>query len=332
MKLYDFENHIYDLATIDAMAARKEYPIFDKVTKEWKWGDNVVMDFSYLYGKLTDIDAGRLADMDRVGITTALISSSPGFEDLDPSDSIALCEKCNNSIYGMTQNHPDRFLGTAVLPVYDTNAAIKELERCVNELGFVCWHTHSNYGKTSVHDERFIPIWEAATDLGVFIYLHPTVPAFNAIAGIADFGYTLSGPGMGFTIDTMLTTLKIICNGVFDKVPKARMVLGHFGEALPFLLDRIDNRLAFLPNPLIKSEKNPSDYFRDNIWVTTSGNMSPEAYRCTRDVLGAEKIIYGSDFPYESIDDMTNFIKNLDQTDEEREMLFFKNAETLLGK
>ena len=332
MKLYDLEHHMYDIATMEELAKRKDFPNYDPEGKKWYWSDSMVMDFSYLFGKLTDVDEGRLADMDRVGITTAVVSTSMGMEDLDPSVTVDLCRKCNDTVYGMTQRYPGRFLGSAALPVWDVNESVKELKRCVEELGFVCWHTHSNYGKTTCHNEQFVPIFEAAADLGVYVYLHPTVPAYAEAAGYAEFAYTLSGPGLGFTADTMLTTMKLICSGLFDKVPKTKLMLGHFGEAIPFLLDRIDNRMVFLPNALIKNQKPPSYYFHNNIWVTTSGNMSAAAYRCTRDVLGVEKIIYGSDFPYESIDDMTNFAKELEISEEDRELLFYKVAESLILK
>jgi len=332
MKLYDLENHMYDLATMEVVSKRKEYPIYDPDAKKWYWSDKMVMEFSYLYGALTDIGDGRIALMDRNDITTAVLSTSMGVEDLEASVAIDLTKKINDSIYAATQKYPGRFLGSAALPVWDVNASVKELERCVNELGFVSWHTHSNYGKLTCEAEQFLPIWEAAADLGIYVYLHPTLPAYAEIAGYADFGYTLSAPGLGFTADTMLTTMKIICSGMLDKVPKTKLMLGHFGEAIPFLLERIDNRIAFLPNPLIKNQRKPSDYFRDNIWTTTSGNMSAAAYRCTRDVLGIEKIIYASDYPYESIDDMTNFAKGLEISEEDREWLFFKAAESLILK
>ncbi|MCL2493235.1 MAG: amidohydrolase family protein [Clostridiales bacterium] len=332
MKLYDLENHFYDLATVEALANRKGYPYYDKTHKVIRWTEQITMAFDAIHDKLVDVGEGRLATMDRVGITTAVISPSQALEELDPSESVGLTKKNNDTVYEMTQRYPGRYLGSAALPVKDVSAACKELERCVRELGFVCWHTHSNYTDAAANDERFVPIFETAAELGVYVYLHPTLPTYNGqiYAGLGDFDFTLAGPGAGFTVDTMLTTLKLIASGLFDRVPKTKLVIGHFGEAIPFLLDRIDNRLSFMPNPKLRNQRKPSDYFRDNIYVTTSGNMSAAAFRCTRDVLGIEKIIFGSDYPYEGIDAMTDFVKNLELTEEERELLFFKNAEKLL--
>ena len=327
MKLYDLEHHFYDAATVEALANRKGYPYYDKIQKAIRWTEKITMGFDVLQDKLLDTGEGRLAVMDRVGITTAVVSASQALEELDPSESIGLTKKNNDALYELTQRYPGRYLGSASLPVHDVGAACKELERCVRDLGFVCWHTHSNYTKGNASDERFQPIFETAAGLGVYVYLHPTL---SADYDLGDLDFTFAGPGAGFTIDAMVTTLKLIVSGLFDRVPGTKLMLGHLGEAIPFLLDRIDNRLSFLPNPKLRNQRKPSDYFRDNIYVTTSGNMSAPAFRCTKDVLGIEKIIFGSDYPYDNIDDMTNFVKNLELTEDERELLFFKNAEKLL--
>jgi len=329
MKLYDLEHHFYDPAAIEAMANRKDgYPYYDRDSDIVHWTKNLKMPFNVHRETLMDLDEGRIAIMDRVGITTAVLSHSQALEELDPSESIDLAKKANDTMYEMTQKFPGRYLGSAILPMNDPDAACKELKRCVNDLGFVGWHTHSNYKIASPHEEKFIPVFETAVDLGIYVYLHPTLPVSE---DFDEFGFTFAGPAAGFTIDTMLVTLKLIVSGLFDRVPDLKLVIGHFGEAIPFLLDRIDNRLNYLPHPECKNERLPSDYFRDNIYVTTSGNMSPAAFRCTKDVLGIDKIIFGSDYCYESIDAMTDFIKELDITDEEREKLFFRNAEKLLN-
>jgi len=328
MKLIDLENHFYDLSVVEAMANRNGYPCFDREAKVIHWTEKITMPFDALRDKLVDVGEDRLSIMDRVGITTAVLSHSQALEEVDPSEGVGLAQHANDTLYEATQKFPGRYLASAILPVKDTDAACKELERCVKELGFVGWHTHSNYIDAGPNEERFLPIFELAADLGVYVYLHPTLPIYK---DLEDFGFTFAGPAAGFTIDTMVMTLKMIVCGLFDRVPKTKLVIGHFGEAIPFLLDRIDNRLNFLPNPKCKNRRMPSDYFRDNIYVTTSGNMSPAAFRCTKDVLGIEKIIFGSDYCYESIDAMTDFVKELDITEEEREMLFYKNAEKLMN-
>jgi predicted TIM-barrel fold metal-dependent hydrolase len=196
----------------------------------------------------------------------------------------------------------------------------------VKELGFVAWHTHSNYGDSYPDEPKYRPLFAKAAELGIYVYLHPQLPN---IKRLLDLGFTFAGPGVGFTVDTTITILRMIATGLFDEIPNLKVVLGHLGEGIPFLLDRIDNRMNFLPNPKLSNKQLPSYYFKNNIMVTTSGNMSPEAFQCTKDVLGIDRILFGSDHPFESAVDMVKFVDNLVLTDEERALLYYKNAAKL---
>jgi hypothetical protein len=276
---------------------------------------------------LLDIGEKRIQLMDKLKIDAAVISCSPGVEQLDRDTSIEVCRKTNDALYRVTQAFPGRYYGSAVLPVKDVEAACAELERCVKDLGFVAWHTHSNYGDgTSPDDIKYRPIFKKVEELGVYVYLHPQLPNMDRVT---DLGFTFAGPGLGFTMDTTITILRMIATGLFDESTKLKVLLGHLGEGIPFLLERIDNRMNFLPNAKMSNKHLPSYYFKNNIMVTTSGNMSQEAFRCTKDVLGIDRILFGSDYPFEKADDMVSFIDNLSITEEEREMMYYKNARDL---
>ena len=204
-------------------------------------------------------------------------------------------------------------------------AAERELERCVKEYGFVSWHTHSNYGNTAPDDPRYLPLFRKAAELGVYVYLHPQLPEGSRYAG---YGFTFGGPGLGFTVDTVTTLLRMVVSGLFDEIPPPAGT-GTPGRGASLLLDRIENWIKFLPNPAIRCRRPLRYYFQHNIWVTTSGNMSPEAFRCTQDVLGMEHILFASDYPYESVEDMMAFADSLNEADYAR--LYYQNAEALLG-
>jgi len=326
MKKIDFENHFYDVSTIEAMASRKTCPNYDKTTDLIHWNEKIEMPQGPLLQKLLDVGEGRLALMDDLGIDTAIISTSQGVEELCAEESIVLTRKTNDAVYALTQKYPGRYLGSAILPIKNVEASVFELERCVKELKFVCWHTHSNYAGSGPFDPQYRPVFAKAAELGIFVYLHPAFPQEDAFQ---DFGFTFGGPGAGFTVDTMVSILKMIVSGLFDEIPDLKVVLGHLGEAIPFLLDRIDNRMNFLPNPKLKNKHKPSYYFKHNIMVSTSGNMSPAAFRCTLDVLGAENIVFGSDYPFENIREMVKFIDELPIDDKVREMVYHGNAKRL---
>ena len=326
MYLIDLENHFYDRFVIETFARRDNPPYYRRGTDRITWSEQVSMPQGKLLEALLETGEGRIAKMDRLGISCAVISSAPGVENLSAEEAIAACRVENDALYALTKEFPGRYLGSAILPVQDVRAAETELRRCVSELGFVAWHTHSNYGAASPDDKRYQPLFKTAAELGVYVYLHPQLPAASRVD---DLGFTVAGPGLGFTIDTMTTLTRMIVTGLFDDVPQLKMVVGHLGEALPFLLDRMTNRIKFLPNPAVKNKFDFDYYFHNNIWVTTSGNMSKAAFACTSSALGADRIIFGSDYPFEDAADMVGFIEELPLSRTDRERLYYKNAESL---
>ena len=328
MRRIDLENHFYDQSLIDALAVRTRPPCYDANSDIIRWTDHITMPQGTLLKKLLDMGEARLELMDQQGISQAVISCSPGAEELPPADSIAVCQATNAALYALTRQFPDRYLGSAILPVGDIDAALIELERCVKEYGFISWHTHSNYGDSAPDEPRYRPLFQKAADLGIYVYLHPQLPAGKRYEG---YGFTFAGPGLGFTVDTVTTLLRMVVSGLFDEIPQLKLVLGHLGEGLPFLMERIENRIKFLPNPALQCRQDLRYYFQHNIWVTTSGNMSRQAFQCTKEVLGMDRILFASDYPYESIEDMMAFLGQLPLTQEESELLYFRNAETALG-
>jgi len=129
----------------------------------------------------------------------------------------------------------------------------------------------------------------------------------------------------------LATTVRLILQGVFDRLPNLNVMLGHLGEAIPFLLGRMDNRFSYIPNGNIKSDHGFSYYFGRNIAVTTSGNMSTEAFLCAKNVLGIENIFFGTDYPFENLDSMMAFVEGLPLSEEERKRIYYGNAEERFG-
>jgi predicted TIM-barrel fold metal-dependent hydrolase len=126
----------------------------------------------------------------------------------------------------------------------------------------------------------------------------------------------------------MKTSLRLILNGTFDKFPKLRMILGHCGEYFPFIIDRVDNRFAWIKDDEVKMKHTVAYYFKNkNVVMTTSGIMSKITFECTKQAFGIDSIIFASDYPYECLANMMKFVKTLDLTEEEKEKLFHLNAE-----
>ena len=329
MKRIDFEYHSYIPELFEALSKRTEYPYYDPETDVIYWNPAILQPHDFLRKKLLRAFENRVASLDEAGISMAVLSSSPGLEELG-EESAELCRKSNDAIYEHTRRFPDRFKGTASLPVMDVDAACDELTRCVEELGFVGWHAHACFCNIGADDARFRPIFKKAEELGVYVYLHPMLCyPFERVEG---FDFPFAGPALGFTINTQVALMRLILDGAFDEMPDLKLMTGHLGEALPFLMERITNRLAFSPSPSVKMEKTVRYYFENNIYVTTSGNCSKEAFECTKQVLGIDHILYGSDYPFEDPKEMRDFLDGIAMTTEEREKLYFRNAEQFICK
>lgn len=333
VRTIDLENHF---ATPRWMEALRTNPGFPKV-EEGKglryYEDSCIpIGATGVREKLIDLGEGRIALMDAAGVDFAVLSiTAPGAEGFDPELGTELARDANDLLAEACAKNPGRLGGFATLAPADVDSAVKELDRSVRELGLTGWNTHSNYGDSRLDEKRYWPILAKAEELNVPIYLHPTVPM---IPELRTFGITLSGPNFGFGTDVMFTFLRMITRGVFDEFPDLKVILGHFGEALPFLLNRVDcaHRQGWPePNPDIGSGSvhPPSYYLLRNMWVTTSGNYLPAAYHCTRESIGVEKITLGTDHPYERIEDGLDFLDSLGLPEQEMAKVYEDNAVSL---
>jgi 2,3-dihydroxybenzoate decarboxylase len=142
----------------------------------------------------------------------------------------------------------------------------------------------------------------------------------------------LDGAIYGFAVETGLHLLRIIVAGVFDRFPKLRVVVGHLGEGLPFWLFRLDfmHRAMVAANryPGVKKlSKQPSEYFRSNIWVTTSGMQWAPAIQFCISVLGIERVMYAMDYPYQFVPEEVKVTDELPVSEADRKKLYQDNAE-----
>jgi len=335
MKKIDFETHFITQEYMEFMNRHKGYPRYGEDPKTRRrrllympgvgepLGDPMIE-------KLLDLGDGRLRNMDHAGIDAQVLSlTSPGVEQFDPEVGTAMARKANDVLYEAVRKHPDRFIGFAALAPKNPSAAADELERAVKELGFKGWKTHSNYGGEYLDDEKFWPILERAEKLDVAVYLHPAVPN---IPQLAKYGIVSAGPPFGFGIETCITMVRLIYSGVFDHYPKLKIMLGHYGEGMPFLMHRID--FAYLkpwfdPEATPKLKRKPSDYLKENVYYTTSGNYFKGAFDCTLEAVGADRILLATDYPYEDSVECMTFLGSLPINEEERNKILFENARCL---
>lgn len=281
-----------------------------------------------LYRRLNDFGEERLSAMDEAGIEIAALSSvAPGVQtERDAATAVRLAGLSNDFLAEKIASRPDRYLGFAQVALQDPAAAAAELERCVRELGFrgVMVNGHSN--GVYLDDRTMDPFWARAEELGCPVYLHPADPAV-AHPTIGKYE-ELSRATWGWGVETGTHALRIIFGGVFDRFPKAKLVLGHLGETLPFLLWRFDSRAKIYG---VKLKRQPSDYIRQNVKVTLSGMYSREPLQCTIDAMGAENVMFSADYPFESIADAGRFMDSVPLAEEQRRAIAYGNAAMLLG-
>ncbi len=281
--------------------------------------------------RLADLGDRRLADMDAAGIDRQLLSlTAPGVQVFDGPTAVALAEAYNDEVADAVRRHPERFSALAAVAPQEPERAARELERAVTKLGLkgaiINSHTRGEY----LDDRKFWPIFEAADALDVPVYIHPQTPPRNMIGPLLESG--LDGAIYGFAVETGMHLLRVIMSGAFDRFPRLRLVVGHLGEGIPFWLFRVDHFHAGIVKtqryanvrPL---EKKPSDYMRENIYVTTSGMAWEPAIMYTRSVLGADRVLYAMDYPYQYVPEEVAVTDELPIGEDEKKALYQTNAE-----
>ncbi len=289
---------------------------------------------AHLVEQLLDLDDLRIADMDAAGIDVQVLSlNSPGVEQLDSSAAVALSRQANDYLGEAVWRHPGRFAGFASLPTAAPDIAAAELQRTVRDYGFkgavINGHTHGRY----LDDPFFWPILERAEALQVPIYLHPTPPPQSVIQAsyVGNFSAQvtsqLAASGWGWHIETAVHVLRIILCGAFDRYPKLQVVIGHMGEALPFMLPRLDQNLSM---QLTRLQRPIGSYLRENLYYTFSGfNYTPNFLDLLFQV-GVDRIMFSADYPYSSMLAARNFLEQLPLSPSDKHRIAHGNAEQLL--
>jgi 2,3-dihydroxybenzoate decarboxylase len=283
-----------------------------------------------LVARIQDLGAQRLADMDASGIARQLVFlTAPGVQVFDSATGTALARATNDQLTDSIKQHHERYAALAAIAPQDPKNAVKELQRSIS-LGMkgavVNSHTQGEY----LDEPKFWEIFEAAEALDVPLYLHPNTPPAAMIGPFLPRG--LDGAIYGFAVETGLHLLRIVLAGVFDRFPGLRIVVGHLGEGLPFWLFRLDFMHRSMVNanryPGVKPlKKKPSDYLRENVWVTTSGMQWAPAILFTQQVLGVDRVLYAMDYPYQFVPDEVKVTDELPIPEEDREKLYHFNAE-----
>jgi uncharacterized protein len=283
---------------------------------------------------LADLGERRLAAMDAAGIDLQVIShTTPGVQHLDAASAIPLAREANDVLAAAVREHPGRFAGFATLPTSDPVAAADELSRAVQQLGFLGAMVNGHTVGRFLDDPAFAPLLERFERLDVPLYLHPNepVPAVRSAyyEGFAPtVSWFLSAAAWGWHAETALHVLRMVVGGVFDRHPRLRVIVGHMGEMLPFMLQRIDDNL---PPHVTGLDRLPSQYVLDHVVITTSGLFSLPPLRCALDVFGLERVLFSVDWPYAPNEEGRRLLDEAPLDANELERFAHGNAERVLG-
>jgi 2,3-dihydroxybenzoate decarboxylase len=286
-----------------------------------------------VFQKMCDLGPVRIADMDVSGIARQLLSlAAPGVQVFPAALGTALARSSNDILAEAIRHNPDRFSGLAAVAPQSPAEAAKELERGVKNLGLKGAIINSHTQGEFLDDPKFWAIFEAAEALDVPVYIHPTGPPASMIGPFLDRG--LDGAIYGFAAETGLHLLRIIVAGVFDRFPKLRIVSGHLGEGLPYWLFRVDFMHARMVagnryESVKKLQRKPSDYVKENMYVTTSGMAWEPPIRYAQQVLGMDRVMYAMDYPWQFVPAEVKATDDLPITAEEKKMLYQTNAERI---
>ena len=281
--------------------------------------------------RLHDFTGIRIAEMDTAGIDVQVIShGAPSAQKLPAQSAAALTARVNDRLAAAIAPYKDRFAAFAALPTAVPEAAADELERTTRELGFKGAMLHGLANGKFLDDKRFWPVYARAEQLDVPIYLHPAHP--NAEVQriyyedyVKDFPM-VARPAWGYTVETATTAIRLVLSGVFERHPRLKVILGHLGETLPFLIWRIDQALK-RPGQKAMSFR---DIFASNFFITTSGNFSNPALLCCVMEMGVDHILFAVDWPFVMNPPAMEWMHTVPLADADKAKILSGNAKALL--
>ena len=279
-----------------------------------------------------DMGSGRIAAMDEYGVDMQILSYSNPTQFAPAAQAVDLARQANDRLANAVRDNPTRFGGFATLPWQDPSAAAQELERAVKELGLSGTLLVGRPSSTFLDDERYEPVLAKLEQLEVPIYIHPGLPLPQVrepyYGGLdSEVSARLSMFGWGWHHEAGIQVIRMMLSGKFDKFPKLQVISGHWGEMVPFYLQRMDDTIPQEASGLCRTI---SETYKAHVYVTPSGMLDLPHFEFIHKVLGADRIIYSVDYPYLTMGGARAFLENLSVSREYKEKIAHGNAERLL--
>jgi predicted TIM-barrel fold metal-dependent hydrolase len=306
----------------------------DAIARRGFPGPGVVWSQTIKRDELAELGEARLADMDQSGISVQVLSvAGPGADLVAGQQGVAMACAYNDALAEACTHHPDRYRGFAHLPMLAPQQAADELERAVRQLGFCGALVNGATDGRFLDDAAFEPILARAEALDVPIYLHPGIPVsavrnayYDGLPG--NFSFSLALPTWGWHYDTAIHVLRLALSGTLDRHPKLKIIVGHMGEALPFMLDRIDETTA--AEAKVRLRRSVRETILDQVWITTSGFFTLPPFMAALLSFGVDRIMFSVDYPFASNARARAFLDALPVSPTDRAKIAHGTADRLL--
>jgi 5-carboxyvanillate decarboxylase len=331
------------IATEEAFATREQIDVYLRMVRDGT-ADRGMVSLWGFYARSTsaratqviegllDLGEQRIRNMDATGIDRAILAlTSPGAQPLlDVAEAKGLAQRANDYLAEQVALRKDRYIGMTTVAPQDPEWSAREIVRGARTLGFKGVQINSHTQGEYLDAPKFDPIFRALADTGQPLYIHPATPPDSMIGPMLEAG--LDGAIFGFGVDTGMHLLRLIVTGIFDRYPNLQIMVGHMGEALPFWLYRLD----YMHQACVRSQryermkplkKTIPEYMRSNVLITTSGMAWAPAIKFAQAVLGADRVVYAMDYPYQFVPDEVRTHDLLDVSLDVKKKLMQTNAE-----
>jgi hypothetical protein len=287
--------------------------------------------------KIGDTGDGRIADMDRHGISMQVLSKAgvhfgTSADAFEGDEAIAFARTFNDEFARRVSAHPDRFAAFAHLPANIPEAAADELERTVAEFGFKGALISGTIRGQFLDDPRFAPLLARAEKLDVPLYIHPGMPPAEVRKAYYEgfpqkISFGLATFAWGWHYEVALHIMRLAVSGTLDKYPKLNLIIGHMGEGLPVMLARCEHEfgtdLPHLSRPLSKA-------ITDQVYVTSAGFFTNPPFFAALQTFGMDRLMFSIDYPYASNEEGRAFLDNVSLSPADLAKFAHGNADRLL--
>lgn len=289
-----------------------------------------------MLSKLDDVTGERLSSMKESGVSMQVLSvENTDVNRLPDPLAVDFAMRYNDMLMAEMKNHQESFTAFALLPMNNPAAAAEELERTVREYGFRGAMIKGTVNGEFLDAPKFAPVFERAEKLGVPIYIHPGLPPkeilykyYSNIGEVTGVNEALACYGWGWHSETAIHILRLFVAGIFDKYPKLKIIIGHMGEMLPMMWNRMNG--VFHPGNAGKNQRTLIDTFRDQLFITTSGIFTQPPLQLAIETIGIDNILFSVDYPFSSNQMGINFLNNIQLPDDQIAKIAYKNADKLL--